>query len=57
VASWLVLSPPDREVRARALALVGDIVLYFWEKHSASLYPGIYAGTGEFNTSGNPTMD
>ena len=25
--------------------------------HSASLRPGIYMGTGEFNARGNPVMD
>jgi len=42
VASWLVCSTPDREVRARALA--GNIVLSSCARHyshSASLYPGV----------------
>ena len=25
--------------------------------HSASLHPGVYMGTGEFNVGGNPAMD
>ena len=25
--------------------------------HSASLHPGVYMGTGEFNAGGNPAMD
>ena len=25
--------------------------------HGASLHPGVYMGTGEFNAGGNPAMD
>ena len=58
MASWLVRSTSERVLRVRALA--GDIVLCFWARHFshiASLHPGVYMGTGEFDAGGNPAMD
>ena len=52
------LASPDRAVRVRALA--GDCVVFVGKtlnSHSASLHPGVYMGTGEFNAGGNPAMD
>ena len=59
VASWLVRSTPELAVRVRALA--GRHCVVFLGKtlysHGASINPGVYMGTGEFNAGGIPVMD
>ena len=37
----------------------GHCVVLSWShySHSASLHPGVYMGTGEFNVRDNPAMD
>ena len=55
VASLLVRWSADRALRVRAL--VGDIVLCSWARHShsASLHPGCI--NGKLNAAGDPEMD
>ena len=66
--SSLMVHPSSRVLREPALQIastekktrpvyrVRDIrkILY---SHVASLHPGVYMGTGEFNAGGNPAMD
>ena len=59
LASWLVRSTPEREVRVRALA--GDIVLCSWARHFAPTVPlstQVYKWVpANLMLGGNPAMD
>ena len=47
-------SSPGSSAGLRHCVVFLGKALYF---HSASLYPGVSMGTGEFNAGGNPAMD
>ena len=59
MASWLVRSTPDRVVLVLALLVVIALCscARHFTPHSASLHPGVWMGTSEFNAGGNPSMD
>ena len=57
VASWLMRSTPDREVRLSALTGCIVILVKTLDSHKASLHSGVQTSASKYNAGGNPAID
>jgi len=56
VSSWFVSSPLDQAAPEKQAPGQGNYVVFLGKtlnSQCASLYPGVYLGTGEFDAGGN----